>query len=407
MTLQFLYPTSTQYPVDEVCGEIVRALEARNFDVPGIVVEMDTYGSGEQRMRLVRHVVGRDFRLCFGRPQGTMPGGHWSNSAAVSDICIPRKMISIYEDESGPTLYLYVGKDWDVDREQFWAGFHVNSKLNSKPRTYLRYSGTGYKRRTSALVHTNDLGREYDPEGDEPTRFGTAQTLDEFRVYLRDVVLTAILQHPEATQRIDPLTEPDPIPWPAEFGSIFCFGDEEAADRIQQGQTDPTELDAAKRYGMSSGGRRLNSYDIRNDGTVPEIAYDGFLWCGLGEVMKPGGVPNFDLSIPGHYRWSDRERFVIRVRPKSANDIYIADHGAYVKRREELVTHDAVEAMRRGQSPPNTFTSEQVSDFNNARARTIVPIHEYKGGFTQPVVLVNRELGFDEVEMMFTLRGRS
>jgi hypothetical protein len=403
--VQFLYPTSTQYPVDEVCGEIVRALEARNFDVPGIRVEMDTYGSGEQKMRRVYRVVGHDFRLHFGRPQGTMPGGHWSNSAAVNDICIPRKMISVYEDESGPTFYLYVGKDWDADRERFWTGFHVNSKLNGDPRTYLRYSGTGYKQRTPALVHTNDLGREFDPEGDEPTQFGTAQTFEEFSVYLRDIVLATILQHPEAAQRFDTLAEPDPLPWPVEIGPLFCFGEDEDVGRIQQGQSDPTELDAAKRYGMSSGGRRLNSYDIRNDGTVPEIAYDGFLWCGVGDVMKPDGTPNFDLEVPGHYRWRGRERAALRIRPKDARGIYIADHAPYEQRRKELFEMDAAHAASRGQSPPTTFTREQVSDFNNARARTIVPIHEYKGGFAEPVVLVNRELGLDEVEVMFTDRG--
>jgi hypothetical protein len=415
--VQFLYPTSTQYPVDEVCGEIVHALEARNFVVPGISVEMDTYGSGEQRMRYVRSVTGSGFKLVFRRTQRSMPGRMWRDCAAVNDVCIPRKMLSVYEDESGPTLHLYVGKDWDADSERFWTGLHVNSKLRGEPRTYLRYSGacfcpggwtngrqhTHQGGRSPLLIADNDLRREYDPEGEEPKQFDTAQVMEEFRAYLRDVVLAEITRHPEAVVRIDPIAEPAPVPWPSAIGLLFCFGGDRDVDRIHDGQADPAGLDAADRYGMAGSGYRLNSWDIRNDGTVPKVAYDGFLWCGLGDVMKPDGTPNFALKIPGHWRGS--ERYVIRVMPMSADGIFIADHAPYEQRRKELSEMDAAHAARRGQSPPTTFTSEQVSDFNNARARTIVPIHEYKGGFAEPVVLINRELGFDEVEVMFTDRG--
>lgn len=36
---QFLYPTSRKFPFDDACGDVVRGLEARNWDVPGITVE--------------------------------------------------------------------------------------------------------------------------------------------------------------------------------------------------------------------------------------------------------------------------------------------------------------------------------------------------------------------------------
>ena len=60
----------------------------------------------------------------------------------------------------------------------------------------------------------------------------------------------------------------------------------------------------------------------------------------------------------------------------------------------------AVAASRRGELPPAQFTRAEVNDFNCARARTIVPIHEYAGGFKQPGVLVRRELAFDEVQVL-------
>ena len=46
-TPQFLYPYSRQFPFDEVAEKIVRAIEKRNWKVPGITVEFDIYGSGE------------------------------------------------------------------------------------------------------------------------------------------------------------------------------------------------------------------------------------------------------------------------------------------------------------------------------------------------------------------------
>lgn len=228
--MQFLYPTSRQFPVDEVCEKIVRELKRRNWHVPGITVEFDTYGSTDQEMTLVRKVRGNDFRIRFGRPQGLMPGGRYYNTAAVSDLNIPQKELHVYDDESGPTFYLYVGNDWERDREKFVKGFKVSSKLYNKPRLYLTYKGgcdcratggasfeavgflmahinrntqslvqmhhTHPGQRSPVLVHTNDLGREYDPEGKEPKMFKTAEVMEEFRQYLKDVVLNAIMSHP-------------------------------------------------------------------------------------------------------------------------------------------------------------------------------------------------------------------
>jgi hypothetical protein len=74
----FLYPFVTQFPFDEVCETIVRELEKRNWQVYGIKVEFDNYGSGEQRLRMVRYIEGKDFKLYFSRKQRTMEGGSWN-----------------------------------------------------------------------------------------------------------------------------------------------------------------------------------------------------------------------------------------------------------------------------------------------------------------------------------------
>ncbi|MEQ1499810.1 MAG: hypothetical protein ABL917_00365 [Parcubacteria group bacterium] len=422
--MQFLYPTSRQFPFDEVCGKIVRELEIRNWQVPGITVDFHEYGSGEQKFRNVSNIKGPDFKIRFCRKQRLMDGGRYNDIAAVNDIAIPKKEISVYEDESGPTFYLYVGNDWETDREKFFNGSKVNSKLYGEPKMYLEYKGgcdcratggasfeavgflmahltgdqaalsqmhhTHSGRRPPVLVHTNDLNREYDPEGDEPKLFRTSEVMAEFKQYLEEIVLAMIVSHPIPTEKVDAFAPAVAVALPESVGSIFCFGEYRDGERIKQGKEDPTQLQASDRYGMSGGGYRLACLGTPNDGTVPKIAYEGFLWCGIGEVTPE--TPIDSLEVPGHYRWSDRERFVIRIKPNQANGIYIADHAEYDKRRKEIC--DAITDGR------DRLTDAEVADFTRARARTIIPISEYKGGFGQPIVLVDRELSFDEVEIV-------
>lgn len=200
--MKFLYPVSRQFPFDDVCEKIVRELEKRNWQVPGIDVEIDEYGGGEQLFCCVRTVKSCNFKLYFLRKQGTM--GEWNDTAAISTITIPGKELKVYNDDSLIMFYLYVGDDWDRDKEKFTDGFKTNSKLYGKPKTYLCYRGccpchgalelphTHPGQRPRLLVHTNDLGRDYDPEGDEPKTFRTNKVMEEFRVYLEDVVLEMI-----------------------------------------------------------------------------------------------------------------------------------------------------------------------------------------------------------------------
>jgi hypothetical protein len=135
----FLYPNSRQFPFDEVCEQIVRALEERNWSVPGISVDFDVYGTGAQKYRCVRYIKGDDFKLWFCRIQANM--GSWNDTAAVTEIVIPQKELHVYEDESGPTYYEYVGKNWDVHKESFLKDGKINSKLRGQPRTHIKYEG--------------------------------------------------------------------------------------------------------------------------------------------------------------------------------------------------------------------------------------------------------------------------
>lgn len=216
--IQFLYPNVRQFPFDETCEQIVRELEKRNWQVPGIDVEFREYGSGEQKFRAVSWIKSQDFKLWFHRIQRTIAYGQWNDIAAVSEIVIPKKELYVCEDESGPTFYLYVGNDYERDREKFMNSSKIHGKRDGKPKMYLQYKGechchsdsddwfaklphTHQGRRPPLLVHTNDSDREYDPEGDEPTFFSTNVVMEEFKQYLEEVVLQMIVSHPIPTEK--------------------------------------------------------------------------------------------------------------------------------------------------------------------------------------------------------------
>lgn len=188
---RFLLPKSRQFPFDEAVELIVKRLKEREFEVPGISVKFYSYGPSNS-YEMIESIEGEDFRLRMGRIQGRADS-NFNDVAAVSDLFIPGKELNVYHDNSGPTFYLYVGNDWERDKEGFTHSTKVHSKLRGEPRTYLRYTGSCRKdgrsyfvgRTSPFLVHDNDLGREYDPKPGEPKLFNTNEVFEEFTKFLQ------------------------------------------------------------------------------------------------------------------------------------------------------------------------------------------------------------------------------
>lgn len=200
---QFLYPESRQFlPVDEVCEQIVRALKERNLQVPDITVELKDFAT-TQRYRYVRKIVGKNFMLWFNRDQGPLEERGFNNPAAVYQITIPYKQLQLNADESGPSLYTYVGNNWEADQEWFFHDSKVNQLLHNKERRSLLYTGSNYTnchaynrgRRPSYLLADDDLGRQYSAVNDEPKFYETQAVLQGFADWLKINVLDIIVQH--------------------------------------------------------------------------------------------------------------------------------------------------------------------------------------------------------------------
>jgi len=406
--MEFLYPFVRQFPFDGVCERIVRELEKRNWEVPGMKVEFDIYGSGDQKMKMVREIVYGECIIRFCRVQRTMPGKRWNDTAAVHTINIPRMELSVHEDESGPTFYMYVGGNWERDAEKFVNLCKVNSKLNGESRMYLQYEGkchcTKYHpdplralrhvhpgRRPPLLMHTNDLERQYDPMPGEFTELPTDVVMETFRSYLEGIVLKAILQEPEAEVLIDILAEPEMIPVPDGLGGIYCVCEGCEAQRIIRGKEDPQQLEPASRYALR-GGRRLLDLRIKKEPDMLREVHEGFIWCGVGD--KSDVKRTDELTIPEHHFWSERRYHLLKVTPKRANDCFVVDQRVWQMRRDEL-------ADQLGER--THFTDSEMAQMDLARARTMVPLHEYKGDYEEPVVLIGREIALDEVEIVTAL----
>ena len=285
----------------------------------------------------------------------------------------------MFEDESGPTLHRYVGDDWARDRTTWWS--KPNARLHQESRRCVTYSGK-YPRHPGVrpvwLVHQTDY-REYAPEGEEPTCIDTDRVMEEFRTAL-ETLRDTILKLPIA-EKIDPVwKDPAEIPFPAGVpaGPFFTRGNARDVRRIERGQRNIDDLALADRYGLL-GGLRLAPLNVHD---VPKVAYDGFIWCSALPAASNDAL-RYDAFL------GDRDT-LIRITPKDARGIYVVDHAAYTKRRADL------SAQLQGR---DQLTDGEVADIQRARALTIVPILEYTGDYEDPLYLINRELGLDEVEV--------
>lgn len=384
----FLYPVRRQFPIDDVCENIVRFLEKRNWKVPGIQVEFLDYGTGEVKYRHVRIIKGEDFRLCFSIDPSRI---RWEDRIpSIGEMIIPQRELHVYEDESGPTFYAYAGADWTKDKETFMKGLKYSAQWHDEPRTYLKYTGrcgpldeNGHSdlryrsARNPFLVNVVDHVNQYKACGQELRYFHTDQIFQEVNEWLKKNVLARIEAEQEAT-RVELITEPV-IPYPEHVGPFYLSIDWQTYQRISQGKTDKNQLKPAERYALTGGGRRLVPLGIGRDSTVPERAYDGFKYCSL-KMIDPKEI--------------DKHCAVLRINPKNANHIFVADNAAGHK-YEKL----CIEAHPEQQ----WLIDKEHNEYQRCIGRTIIPIQEYKGNYECPVILIGeeRELSFDEVEIVY------
>lgn len=392
---QFLYPHSRQFPFDEVAEKIVKAIEKRNWKVPGITIKFDTYGSGEEKYQSVRSITGENFRLYFCRIQGKS-NARWNDTAALEEVCIPKQILRVYEDESGPTYYRYVGEDWEADKEWFMNSIKVHAKLNQKSRRYLKYSGKRHWQgvRAEELIADNDLGREYSPEGDEPVRFNLEQNFLKFTLWLKRFVLDYILTFPEADTIEPPVPMEELIPYEGPWETIYSICGGRDAERINQGKEEPSELEPGERHADIGTGHRLVPLYVKSEGSIPKIAYEGFIWCDTNQKENITRDTEFAGGVMGAMYSCLGKNYAVAIKLRYANEVYVADDAKFEETRQQLFQEIA---------PRERLTDAELNRACAARGATILPITEYKGGYQNPIALINRELEFEEIDRLIEI----
>jgi hypothetical protein len=381
---EMLRPTARVFSFDAVITEIAEALEARNWDIPGMQVEFDVYGRGDALYRYLKKVSGSDFVLEFGRSQENM--GSFNNIAAISRIAILKKDLTVHSDQSGPTLMEYIGRAWKSDQKKFLNGSLWFYRDKRDRLLEFKDSCNCGGARGMEHTHTGRLSPILTSKG-EPTRtYRTNQLFDEFAAWLVSNVLAVI--------KTQPLSEPDytrfdvaDIPYPEDAPALFSFAQFREGMKIRTGKSDPSLLPADDRFALQQGRRLVHLGTSDKENPVPDAAYDGFVWCGVGPVTVESTVK--DNPIGDEIPWD--QVFVCRIVPNRANDIYVADHAAYEKRRKELF--DSI-------GDRDLLTDQEVNELYLVRGRTMVPITEYDGSYERPIVLIGREVGFDEIEIV-------
>jgi hypothetical protein len=388
--MKLLLPDEDFYPFDGICRAILLELKARNFSVPGIKADFHKFGSGENQFADISTITGKNFRLWFCRKVCRIENTKYNNNSAVTEISIPGLRLNVYapQERCGPTLYKYVGPEWG--RERFLHSLLCNSKLHNEPRTYLIYTdrnGWNGCQWPDRLFPDNDLGREYSPQEGDPKFYKTDKIFADVTGWLESNVLRMIKHQPLPTETIDIFKPAEPAPIPSRLGPLFTVAEYRDCMRIITGQRDKTLLHPSDRYALEINYRFLNLGIPQND-FIPDAAYHGSVWCGIGAVDENSQA--IDLEIPGYHRWTDGN-YVARVKLNRANDVFIADMHPYERVRESLFAR-----REKGYH----LNNEEVNLCSQASGRTVIPLADYQGGYRLPVVLVNRQIELDEVEVV-------
>ena len=177
---------SDQFPIEVVSAQIVDELAKRNWLLPGIYAE--------HRGSVPRRITGKNFRIVFGISTRD------SKILCVTLVNIPMVEVHLYEEKTGPSLYVYAGNNWPNDEERFTDDFKIISKIRLGKRLYLAYRGSDSpEKRTHTpnqnpkyLIHDNDSGREYEPAEGDKSYFLAEEVYTEIADWLRRNVLDYI-----------------------------------------------------------------------------------------------------------------------------------------------------------------------------------------------------------------------
>jgi hypothetical protein len=163
---------------------------------------------------------------------------------------------------------------------------------------------------------------------------------------------------------------PKGVPLPARYSEFHTWVSKSCAAEIAEKKSETSCVPVHERFAIEPR-FRLVPVGIRGD--YPPTANNGFTWCHLGSPSKDKTITGF--HIPGHAVKGYPDCCLVKVRPKDGEQMFVVDYALL---------------QRSVDNTPPIITL----------AQSLVPITEYRGNYELPVVLIGRDLGPDEVEVL-------
>lgn len=373
----------------EVSKRLPRSIDAYHYtqgyakdviEVEGLgEIQVRLHETGNGIFRTINRIDSKDFSIWNCRASGVSYRDKYNEISRPTEIEIMplRTEINLYDDDSG----IYVGKDGKrftnsvrVMRSQR-EGFSDNKGDNM----YRTFSGPNPSAPFEG--YSNENWKE------DETTYSWSKLQDESIVWLVNNVLTPLKEAPVPESQATTLPEEEPFP-EDKVGPLYTFVSMKDMRRISRIGNNPKKAFPEERKGVRPE-RRLLSLDIPLGEDVPNVAHDGFVWCGVGKVNQETDIDK--LSIAFNSRRTDtflsNNEGVAVIKPKSARDIYIVDWRKWEEYRENTF------------SPTHTrLTAQEYHEMYQSVGKTLIPITEYDGSYEKPVVLIGRSLELDEIE---------
>lgn len=218
------------------------------------------------------------------------------------------------------------------------------------------------------------------------------QTEDEMIIWLAENVLNPLRTAPKPDRQATEKPEEEPFP-EGKIGPLYTFIKEEVLRKIALIRGNPSKAYPDERKAVSPSWRLVPvGTPLRG---ASRIAYDGFVWCGVGEMNEESASePNMEIGLVYKHTGFSEQEGVAVINPKTATDVYVVDWQARNEVREQF----RLKALDEGR---DRFTDDEVGDIEIAVAKTLVSITEYKGEYKKPIVLIGRDLEIDEIEAAY------
>jgi hypothetical protein len=200
--------------------------------------------------------------------------------------------------------------------------------------------------------------------------------------WLKKNVLNNILLLPENPNQID--KPPKAIPYPEGLGELYTWIRTKDAAKLLLTGYDPSKVYPHERVATSPNSR-LISWDIHGD--YPEEANRGFIYCTPDVETAHKYRREVKIHVPGTL---SEGHVLTKVKPKDGEEIFVVNYQVWDDYRKQVFSDPSKGRMN----------NEEYSEMHARLGRTLIPISRYKGGYKQPVVLIGRDLEFNEVEVI-------